>query len=98
MTSFTVQLSDIAGAAFKALDLDPAFGQVIVSGRPDLGQFQCNGALAAAKAAKQNPRAIAEKVAEALRANPVFRDVSLAGPGFINLSVTDDYQIGRAHV
>ncbi len=91
MTSFTVQLSDIAGAVFQAKGLDPAFGQVIVSGRPDLGQFQCNGALAAAKAAKQNPRAIAEKVAEALKANPVFRDVSLAGPGFINLSVTDDY-------
>nr|WP_298687078.1 arginine--tRNA ligase [uncultured Dongia sp.] len=91
MTSFTVQLSDIAGAVFQAQGLDPAFGQVIVSGRPDLGQFQCNGALAAAKAAKQNPRAIAEKVAEALKANPVFREVSLAGPGFINLSVTDDY-------
>lgn len=91
MTSFTAQLSDIAGSVFQAQGLDPAFGQVIVSGRPDLGQFQCNGALAAAKAAKQNPRAIAEKVAEALRANPVFREVSLAGPGFINLSVTDEY-------
>jgi len=91
MTSFTVQLSEIAGAAFQALGLNPDFGQVIVSGRPDLGQFQCNGALAAAKAARSNPRAIAEKVAEALKANPVFRDVSLAGPGFINLSVTDDY-------
>ncbi|WP_374381540.1 arginine--tRNA ligase [Dongia sp.] len=95
MTSFTAQLSDIAGAIFKGQGLDPAFGQVIVSGRPDLGQFQCNGALAAAKAAKQNPRAIAEKVAEALKANPIFRDVSLAGPGFINLSVTDDY-LGQA--
>ncbi len=91
MTSFTTQLSDIAGAVFKEQGLDPAFGQVIVSGRPDLGQFQCNGALAAAKAAKSNPRAIAEKVAEALKANPAFRDVSLAGPGFINLSVTDAY-------
>jgi arginyl-tRNA synthetase len=95
MTSFTAQLSDIAGSVFQAQGLDPAFGQVIVSGRPDLGQFQCNGALAAAKAAKQNPRAIAEKVAEALKANPIFRDVSLAGPGFINLSVTDDY-LGQA--
>ncbi|WP_374652724.1 arginine--tRNA ligase [Dongia sp.] len=91
MTSFTTQLSEIAGSVFQAQGLDPAFGQVIVSGRPDLGQFQCNGALAAAKAAKSNPRGIAEKVAEALRANPIFRDVSLAGPGFINLSVTDDY-------
>lgn len=91
MTSFTDQLSAIAAKAFVAQGLDPAFGQVIVSGRPDLAQFQCNGALAAAKAAKQNPRAIAEKVAEALRAEAIFRDVSLAGPGFINLSVTDEY-------
>ena len=91
MTSLTAQLSAIAAEAFQAQGLDPAFGQVIVSGRPDLAQFQCNGALAAAKAAKQNPRAIAEKVAETLKANPIFRDVSLAGPGFINLSVTDDY-------
>jgi arginyl-tRNA synthetase len=91
MTSFTDQLSAIAAKAFVAQGLDPAFGQVIVSGRPDLAQFQCNGALAAAKAAKQNPRAIAEKVAESLRAEAIFRDVSLAGPGFINLSVTDAY-------
>jgi arginyl-tRNA synthetase len=91
MTSFTDQLSAIAAEAFVAQGLDPAFGQVIVSGRPDLAQFQCNGALAAAKAAKQNPRAIAEKVAETLRAHGAFREVSLAGPGFINLSVTDAY-------
>jgi arginyl-tRNA synthetase len=93
MTSFTSRLSQICAKAFSDIGLDPAFGQVIVSNRPDLCQFQCNGALAAAKAARQNPRAIAEKVAAALKADPVFRDVTLAGPGFINLSVTDAFLV-----
>ena len=65
------------------------FGQVQVSDRPDLAQFQCNGALAAAKAAKANPRAIAEKIAARLKADPLFAKVEIAGPGFINLDLTD---------
>jgi len=72
------------------------FGQVQVSDRPDLAQFQCNGALAAAKEAKTNPRAIAEKVAIRLRANPLFAKVEIAGPGFINLNVTDAALTERA--
>ena len=60
-----------------------------VADRPDLAQFQCNGALAAAKAAKANPRAIAEKIAARLKADPVFAKVEIAGPGFLNLDVTD---------
>ncbi|HVY98729.1 MAG TPA: arginine--tRNA ligase [Dongiaceae bacterium] len=91
MPSLSSLLSEIAGRAFAAEGLDPAFGKVTVSNRPDLAQFQCNGAMAAAKAAKQPPRAIAEKVAARLKGNPAFRDVSLAGPGFINLAVTDAF-------
>jgi arginyl-tRNA synthetase len=75
---------------FSDLGLNPEFGRVTASNRPDLGQFQCNGALAAAKAAKQYPRAIAEQVLAKLQTLPQFRDLSLAGPGFINLSLTDD--------
>src|SRR5215813_6383260 len=91
MSSLPNLLSEIVGRAFSDAGLDPSFGKVTVSNRPDLAQFQCNGALAAAKAAKQPPRAIAEKVAERLKQEPIFRDVGLAGPGFINLNVTDDY-------
>src|SRR4051812_15989769 len=94
MSSLTTLLSEIVGRAFAVEDLDAGFGKVTVSSRPDLAQFQCNGALAAAKAAKQPPRAIAEKIAERLKSDPIFRDVSLAGPGFINLSVADDYLAG----
>src|SRR5882762_904933 len=94
MSSLPSLLSELAGRAFAAEGLDAAFGKVTVSNRPDLAQFQCNGALAAAKAAKQPPRAIAEKIAERLKSEPIFRDISLAGPGFINLNVTDGYLAG----
>src|SRR4249920_95871 len=89
MTSLTAELSAIAAAAFAAEGFAPALGQVVASDRPDLSQFQCNGALTAARAAKQNPRVIAEKIAAQLRGNPIFAKIEIAGPGFINLDLTD---------
>ncbi|MGZ5921758.1 MAG: arginine--tRNA ligase [Rhizomicrobium sp.] len=89
MTSLAADLSRVAGDAFAAEGLDEAFGQVQLSDRPDLAQFQCNGALAAAKQAKSNPRAIAEKIAARLKNDPRFSKVEIAGPGFINLDLTD---------
>ena len=79
MTSLLAELSAIAGAAFAAEGLSPSLGQVQVSDRPDLAQFQCNGALAAAKTAKANPRAIAEKIAARLRESPLFGEVDDRG-------------------
>src|SRR6266481_4772382 len=90
MSALLGELSAIAGAAFAAEGLSFSFGQVTRSDRSDLAQFQCNGALAAAKQAKANPRAIAEKVAARLKADPLFAKVEIAGPGFVNLDVTDD--------
>jgi arginyl-tRNA synthetase len=89
MTGLAAELSAIAKAAFAAEGLPEALGQVQASDRPDLAQFQCNGALAAAKIAKTNPRAIAEKIAARLKADPVFAKVEIAGAGFINLDLTD---------
>ncbi|MBL9034070.1 MAG: arginine--tRNA ligase [Rhodospirillaceae bacterium] len=97
MSSLSGALTEVVARVFADLGLDPEFGRVTPSNRPDLGQFQCNGALAAAKAAKQNPRAIAEQVAAKLQALPQFRDISLAGPGFINLSLTDAALSGHAN-
>jgi arginyl-tRNA synthetase len=74
------------------------FGQVQPSDRPDLAQFQCNGALAAAKAAKTNPRAIAEKIAARLRQEGIFSKVEIAGPGFLNLDLADDALNARAAI
>jgi arginyl-tRNA synthetase len=90
MTSLAGELSRIAGQAFAAEGLAESFGRVQIADRPDLAQFQCNGALAAAKAAKSNPRAIAEKIASRLKTNPIFSKVEIAGPGFLNLDLADD--------
>jgi arginyl-tRNA synthetase len=87
--SLTETLSALAGAAFAAEGLDPNFGAVQRSDRPDLAQFQCNGALAAAKAAKLNPRAVAEKVAARLKYDPRFAKIEIAGPGFLNFTLHD---------
>src|ERR1700743_1984299 len=96
MNALSATLSAIAGAAFAAEGLSAELGLVQPSDRPDLAQFQCNGALPAAKAAKANPRAIAEKIAARLKADPIFAKVEIAGPGFINLDVTDDVVASRA--
>src|SRR5436190_12201061 len=90
MTSLASELSGLVGQAFAAEGLSESFGQVQISDRPDLAPFQCNGALAAAKATKSNPRAIAEKIAGRLRQEGVFSRVEIAGPGFLNLDLGDD--------
>jgi arginyl-tRNA synthetase len=89
MISLLAELSATAGAAFAAEGLPEGLGQIQVSDRPDLAQFQCNGALAAAKLAKTSPRAVAEKIAARLNDSGIFSDVSIAGPGFINLKLKD---------
>jgi arginyl-tRNA synthetase len=89
MTDLKSALSEAAGAAFAAEGVAPEYGRVTASDRPDLADFQCNGALAAAKALKANPRQIAERVVERLKADPRLSSVSLAGPGFINFTLAD---------
>jgi len=89
MTSLTAELSAIVGGAFEAEGFPAALGTVNVSDRPDLAQFQCNGALAAGKQAKANPRAIADKIVARLKADPLFSKIEIAGPGFINLDIAD---------
>jgi arginyl-tRNA synthetase len=87
MTALTAELTAIVSAAFAAEGLPAELGLVQVSNRPDLAQFQCSGALPAAKQARLNPRAVAEKIAARLKANPLFAKVEIAGPGFINLDL-----------
>ena len=96
MTDLKRRLSEAASAAFVAAGLDGDLGRVTVSDRPDLADFQCNGALAAAKAAKANPRVLAEQVAAVLKADPRLASVEIAGPGFINLVLTDAELTRRA--
>jgi arginyl-tRNA synthetase len=84
-------LTDIFANAFEEIGLSRDFGRVGVSDRPDLGDFQCSGALSAAKSARKNPREVAAKIVEKVRANPVFSEVSIAGAGFINVRLANDF-------
>jgi arginyl-tRNA synthetase len=95
MMPLVSELSAIAGEAFAAEGLPAELGTVQPSDRPDLAQFQCNGALPAAKLANANPRGIAEKIAARLKANPIFAKVEIGGPGFINLDVSDETLAAR---
>ncbi len=89
-------LGEAVQAAFADLGLPPDLGRVTVSDRPDLADFQSNGALAAAKQAGRNPREIATAIAERLAADPRLASVEIAGPGFINLKLTDAALAARA--
>jgi arginyl-tRNA synthetase len=96
MTDLRTALGEAVGAAFAGAGLAAAYGRVTPSDRPDLADFQCNGALAAAKAAGRKPREIAEDVAARLAGDPRLAEVSLAGPGFINLRVAAPALSARA--
>lgn len=76
---------------FQELNLDTKFAVVKVSDRPDLSDLQCNGALALAKAEKKNPREIAQLIAAKLEQDADVAKVSIDGPGFINLSLKDEF-------
>ncbi|MCB0010957.1 MAG: arginine--tRNA ligase [Anaerolineales bacterium] len=91
MNSLLEKLTDLFSQAFVAEDLPADLGQMVVSGRPDLGDFQCNGALQGAREKKMNPRALAERIIAALPANDWFREVTIAGPGFINVRLNDAF-------
>lgn len=96
MSDLKRSLSEAAAVAFQAAGLSPDFGRVTASDRPDLADFQCNGALAAAKSAKRNPREIAVQVVDILKADPRLASVEIAGAGFINLRVGDEALSARA--
>lgn len=88
-TSLIDTLSAVVRTAFLDAGVLDEYGVVRLSDRPDLAQFQCNGALAAAKKMGKNPREVAGQIADILIQNPLFKKVDIAGPGFINLDITD---------
>ena len=82
-------LTDILSDAFEKCGYERGFGSVSVSGRPDLCQFQCNGALTAAKQYTKAPMLIAKEVVGELASNTTFSSAEAVAPGFINLSIAD---------
>ncbi len=61
------------------------------SSRPDLGQYQINDSMVLAKKYGKNPRDIANDIVKELEKDKRFTNINIAGPGFINISLTDEY-------
>lgn len=85
------KLNTVLTKIFEKLNLDTRFAVVKVSDRADLSDFQCNGALALAKIARKNPREIAQSIAAELENCPQIETVSVDGPGFINIKLTNAF-------
>lgn len=84
-------LTEACEEAFKACGYDAKYAKTTVSNRPDLCEFQCNGAMAAAKEYKKAPIKIAEEVVEKLKESAAFCSVEAVNPGFINLCAADGF-------
>lgn len=85
------RISEEVMQAFAAAGYDEQLGRVTVSNRPDLCEFQCNGAMAGAKRYKMAPIAIATAVAEKLAGSSVFAQADAVAPGFLNLKVKESF-------
>lgn len=81
-------ISDEMKGAFRQAGYDEELGKVTLSNRPDLCEYQCNGAMAGAKRYKKAPIMIAQEVAEKLGDSRIFESVSAVNPGFLNLKVS----------
>jgi len=84
-------ISDEVKQAFKNKGYDEKYGFVTISNRPDLCQYQCNGALAAAKQYKTAPIKIAQDIVSELKSSATFKEVAAIMPGFINITLTDEF-------
>ena len=82
-------ISEEMRKAFAEAGYDEELGKVSLSNRPDLCEYQCNGAMAGAKKYRKAPIMIAGEVAEKLKDSAVFSEVNAVAPGFLNLKVSD---------
>ena len=91
MEKMNMILSGELMKAFEAAGYDPSYGKVTVSNRPDLCEYQCNGAMAAAKAYHKAPFMIADDVVAAMKDSAIFSKVEVVKPGFINLTLKESF-------
>ena len=84
-------ITDEVKAAFTACGYDEKYAKVTLSNRPDLCEYQCNGAMAAVKEYKKAPLVIAEEIAAKLKENAVFSMAEAVKPGFLNLKLCDAF-------
>lgn len=91
MKKFLDLISQEMQGAFEAAGYDSTLGKVTLSNRPDLCEYQCNGAMAGAKIYKKAPVMIAKDVAEKCRESKIFSSVEAVAPGFLNLKVKESF-------
>jgi len=94
MKLLTELLTDTIKQAFADCGYPENLGQVVVSNRLDLCQFQCNGALSAAKIYKKSPVQIAREVVSKVKENGMMDCLEVVSPGFINITIKDEFLIG----
>ena len=91
MKKFLDLISNEMKQAFEAAGYDRELGKVTVSNRPDLCEYQCNGAMAGAKLYKKAPIMIANDVADKCTDSRVFAEVQAVAPGFLNLKIKGSF-------
>lgn len=84
-------ISEEMKKAFEEAGYDAALGRATLSNRPDLCEYQCNGAMAGAKKYHKAPLAIAQEVAQKLTESEVLAEVSAVAPGFLNMKVKESF-------
>ncbi len=91
MKKFLDLISEEMKQAFEAAGYERELGKVSLSNRPDLCEYQCNGAMAGAKLYKKAPIMIAQEVAQKCSGSPVFAAVDAVAPGFLNLKLKESF-------
>lgn len=91
MKKFLDLISEEMKNAFEAAGFDRELGKVTPSNRPDLCEYQCNGAMAGAKLYKKAPIMIANQVVEVCRDSKVFSQIEAVNPGFLNLKIKETF-------
>lgn len=89
------QLNPLIHEACKKAGIPVDTVQVNEAGKPEFGDYQFNGAMPLAKKLGKNPRQIAQEIVEAIPENPILSKVEIAGPGFINLTLSPEWLAAR---
>ena len=91
MKKILEQITEIVSSAFADCGYDTKYGKTGISNRPDLCQFQCNGAMAAAKEYHKAPFMIGDEIVAKLADNAAFKSIECVKPGFINIVMSDEF-------
>lgn len=91
MNKIIKEIEKVIEKGFESAGYDTRYAKVTLSNRPDLCEFQCNGAMAAAKEYHKAPFMIADEVVAPIKEDPCFASLEVVKPGFINIKVSDAF-------